>query len=168
MTIDWHQLQNPIKEADLQIISNLGCKRRSQRQFLKLLLLLILDSESLELVEWLFHGGKFKMKESSFVLLRTNLTFFCLFSFTIKQLTECLLFIEIVLFIYNKTHPTKELKMQTNQEPQRGLHNTEYLLLTQEVQFSAFSRDVAEIYWHHCLEKWTEAWLCPPNLPSTG
>ena len=38
--------------------------------------------------------------------------------------------------------------MQTNQEPQRGLHNTEYLLLTQEpeVQFSAFSRDVADIY----------------------
>ena len=51
ITIDWHQLQNPIKEADLQIIFNLGCKRRSQRQFLKLLLLLILDSESLELVE---------------------------------------------------------------------------------------------------------------------
>ena len=26
-----------------------------------------------------------------------------------------------------------------------------------------FSLDVGEIYWRHCLEKWTEAWSCQSN-----
>ena len=31
-----------------------------------------------------------------------------------------------------------------------------------------FCLDVAEIYWQHCLEKWTEAWSCQLNPSSAG
>ena len=30
------------------------------------------------------------------------------------------------------------------------------------------SLDVAEIYWRHCLEQWTEAWKCQSNPSRTG
>ena len=31
-----------------------------------------------------------------------------------------------------------------------------------------FSLDVAEIYWHHCLEQWTQDWKYQSNPSSTG